>query len=84
VSGLSEQERESLDSGIRQWEDFGGPLLAALAPVVERIVAARVGEVVERVEAVCSNFDRIHSARYPNESLLTALAAIRAALKATP
>ena len=39
---LTDTELTTLDGGIREWEDHGGPLLNALKPVVESIVAARV------------------------------------------
>ena len=41
---LTDTELTTLDGGIREWEDNGGPLLNALKPAVERIVAARVAD----------------------------------------
>lgn len=58
-------------------------LADALAPVVERIVAARVGEVVERVEALAERWEREADERGPDDRLWTVgvAAMVRAALR---
>lgn len=55
MSGLSEQDVETLDGGVRHWEDGGGPLLNSLIPAVEQIVgrhvAAALTEAADAIEA---------------------------------
>lgn len=57
MTGLSESEIDVLDGGIRQWEDFGGRVLAAITPAVEQIVTARVAaaltEAADAITAKC-------------------------------
>lgn len=47
MSGLTPEQIERLDGGVREWEDRGGPILNALAPVV----AALIAEAVEQARA---------------------------------
>ena len=44
MSGLTPEQIERLDGGVREWEDRGGPILNALAPVVAALIAEAVEE----------------------------------------
>ncbi len=62
MSGLSEQDYDTLEGGIIEWENRGGPIIDALIPAVEAIVAARVAaareEAAAKVEALAAAYVR--------------------------
>jgi hypothetical protein len=63
---LSEEDVKSLHQAIRNWEDFGGPVLDGVVPAVERIVARH------RAEAWDEGFSRGFykaQARYSDDSM---------------
>lgn len=76
MAELSERLPMWAERHIRELAD------AVVAPVVERIVAARVGEVVERVEALAERWEREADERGPDDRLWTVgvAAMVRAAL----
>ena len=51
MSGLTPEQIERLDGGVREWEDRGGPILNALAPVVAALIAEAVEEARGEVAA---------------------------------